>query len=70
MASAQSFVEIPEFNHSEFTGGVLSRNILERLRLLVDLMNEQANQMDEWREQIIKRLLVPLLDQTVDPNGE
>jgi len=33
-------------------------------------MNEQANEMDKWREFIIQRLRLPLLDQTVDPDGE
>jgi len=43
---------------------------LERLQILVDEMNEQANEMDKWREFIIQRLRLPLLDQTVDPDGE
>jgi len=70
MTNGQQFVEIPEFLHSQFSGGILTRKILERLQMLVDRMNEQANQLDEWREHVIKRLRLPLLDQTVDPDGE
>ena len=70
LAKRQEFVEIPELLRSEFSGGILTRRILERLDILVDKFNEQANQMDEWREEIIQRLRLPLLDQTVDPDGE
>jgi hypothetical protein len=40
------------------------------LQPFVDQMNTQANEMDEWREKIISRLRLPLLDQTLDPSGE
>lgn len=70
IANAQGFVEIPEFFHSKYSGGVLSYNFFERLEPFVDKMNEQANQLDDWREQIIKRLRLPLLDQLVSPDGE
>jgi E3 ubiquitin-protein ligase SHPRH len=70
MAAEQQFVEIPELKHSEFSGGIVTRKIFERLQPLVDQMNEQANRMDEWREKIIQKLRLPLLDQTVDPDGE
>jgi E3 ubiquitin-protein ligase SHPRH len=70
MATEQQFVEIPELRHSEFSGGIITRKIFERLQPLVDQMNEQANLMDEWREKIIQKLRLPLLDQTVDPDGE
>jgi E3 ubiquitin-protein ligase SHPRH len=70
MANDQEFAEIPEILHSQFSGGILTRKILERLQTLIDRMNEQANQIDEWREHVIQRLRLPLLDQTVDPDGE
>jgi len=70
MADNQAFAEIPELRHSGFSGGLLTRKILERLQIFVDRMNEQANQLDEWRENVIRRLRLPLLDQTVDPDGE
>jgi E3 ubiquitin-protein ligase SHPRH len=70
MAARQDFVEIPEFQHSDFSGGILTHKVFERLQPFVDQMNEQANAMDDWREKIIEKLRLPLLDQTVDPDGE
>jgi E3 ubiquitin-protein ligase SHPRH len=70
MISAQQFAEIPEFRQSKFSGGIITRKVFERLEPLVDQLNEQANQMDEWREKIVQSLRLPLLDQTVDPDGE
>jgi E3 ubiquitin-protein ligase SHPRH len=70
MATEQRFVEIPELRQSQFSGGIITRKFFERLQPLVDQINEQANQMDEWRERIIQKLRLPLLDQTVDPDGE
>ena len=70
MVAAQQFVDIPEFRQSENSGGILTRKILERLQPFAEEMNEQANQIDKWREKIIQMLRLPVLDQTVDPNGE
>jgi E3 ubiquitin-protein ligase SHPRH len=70
LITRRDFVVIPEMRQSEFSGGILTREIFERLQTYVERMNEQANQMDEWREKIIQRLCLPLLDQTVDPDGE
>jgi hypothetical protein len=70
MANAQEFVEIPELRHSEFSGGIITSKVFERLQPFIDQMNEQANQIDDWREKVIQRLRLPLLDQTIDPNGE
>jgi hypothetical protein len=70
MADERLFAEIPEILHSQFAGGILTTKILERLMSLVDQMNSQANQIDEWREHVIQRLRLPLLDQGVDPDGE
>jgi hypothetical protein len=70
LVSRQDFVEIPEIRQSQFTGGIMMRKIFERLETLVERMNVQANQIDEWREEIIQRLRLPLLDQTADPVGE
>jgi hypothetical protein len=70
MVDGQQFVEIPEFRQSEFSGGILTRKVFERLQPFVDQMNAQANELDDWREKVIQRLRLPLLDQTADPDGE
>jgi len=70
MADKQQFCEIPEFRQSQFSGGILTRKVFERLQPFVEQMNEQANEIDDWREKVIQKLCLPLLDQTVDPDGE
>ena len=70
MVDGQQFVEIPEFRQSDFSGGILTRKVFERLQPFVDQMNAQANELDDWREKVIQRLRLPLLDQTADPDGE
>ena len=70
MVDGQLFVEIPEFRQSDFSGGILTRKVFERLQPFVDQMNAQANVLDDWREKVIQTLRLPLLDQTSDPNGE
>ncbi|SPO00716.1 related to S.pombe rad8 protein and Rdh54p [Cephalotrichum gorgonifer] len=60
-AASQSFVTIPEL-HSKSERGLESRNLLEQLEELYDMMNEQANQVDIWREEAVQILLQPLVD--------
>lgn len=61
-AVSQSFVEIPEVKSSPFQG-LESRPILEKLEVLGSVLNEQANLLDEWRENVIQLLLRPLVDE-------
>lgn len=64
-ASSQNFAQIPELQITD-QKGIESRSIVEKLELLSAALNEQANQLDEWREQVIKRLLRPLVDEEED----
>ena len=52
--------------------GLESRNLLEQLEELYDVLNEQANQIDVWREEAIEVLLQPLVDddQGAERTGE
>lgn len=61
-ASNQSFAVIPEFK-SVPQKGIESRTIVESLEGLCDALNEQANQIDDWREHVIQLLLKPLVDE-------
>ncbi|KAL9119541.1 MAG: hypothetical protein Q9187_003907, partial [Circinaria calcarea] len=65
-AQDRSYVTIPNFTPFKFSGGIESRNILSRLEELADLLNRQAEQLDEWREKMIQLLTVPLVDQDED----
>jgi E3 ubiquitin-protein ligase SHPRH len=61
-ASTQSFTTITEL--PEVRGvGIESRSILEGLDELYMFLNDQANQLDEWREQVVQLLLKPLVDE-------
>src|SRR5690625_4669705 len=72
MASSQSFVTIPELAVPKREVGLESRNLLEQLEELYDVLNEQANQIDTWREEVIQVLLQPLVDddEGVERTGE
>ena len=61
-ASAQSFAEIPELV-VKTERGIESSTTIEKLEVLYDELNEQANTIDEWRESVIQLLLKSLLDE-------
>lgn len=61
-ASNQSFATIPEY---QVVGpkGIDGREIAERLVVSAGELNDQADQLDEWREHVIQLLLKPLVDE-------
>src|SRR6202035_109247 len=62
-AKLQDFVQIPEFASSSPRGGIESHRIMEQLDQLGIALDAQANHLDEWRDQTIKILLRPLVDE-------
>ncbi|KAI9755427.1 MAG: hypothetical protein M4579_004284 [Chaenotheca gracillima] len=62
-AETQTFVEIPEIAASTQPGGIESRKLIEKAELLGTALNDQANQLDEWRETMVQLLLMPLVDE-------
>ncbi|KAI0540999.1 SNF2 family N-terminal domain-containing protein [Xylaria digitata] len=60
-ANNQSFVEISEIVTSDLHG-LKSGQIVTDLQTLSTSLNEQAEVIDEWREQVIQLLLKPLVD--------
>lgn len=70
-AKQQSFVEIPELAVN-IERGIESGGIIDKLQVLYEDLNEQANLIDEWREEIIQLLLRPLVDEedTTETTGE
>ncbi|KAG9245867.1 SNF2 family N-terminal domain-containing protein [Calycina marina] len=62
-AAEQQFVVIPEFSIKAPTGGLESRNLLERLDSLAAALDGQAEIIDEWREKVVQFLVQPLVDQ-------
>jgi E3 ubiquitin-protein ligase SHPRH len=70
-ASKQTFAEVPELT-VKTEKGIESGRVVDRLEVLYGELNEQANIMDEWRENIVQLLLRPLLDEEddVETTGE
>lgn len=64
-ATNQTLVEIPELI-VKTEKGIESGRVVDRLEVLYGELNEQANIMDEWREQVVQLLLRPLLDEEDD----
>ena len=62
-AENQSYVELPEMEEIDTYGGIESRNILGRLEDLCAIINNGADQLDKWRENVIQLLSSPLVDQ-------
>lgn len=64
-ASEQSFATIPEYE-APSPKGIESRSIAENLVILAAELNDQADQLDEWREHVIQLLLKPLVDEEAE----
>lgn len=71
-AKEQDFTEIPEMTTVDQTGGLESRNLNEKLEVLTRVLNDQADQLDEWRETMIQLLIQRLVDEDegVEIHGE
>ncbi|KAL8807501.1 MAG: hypothetical protein Q9182_000666 [Xanthomendoza sp. 2 TL-2023] len=63
MFENHSLVEIPVSNTRTHQGGIESRSVLERLKDVTKFIAKQAHQIDEWRADVTKLLLVPLVDE-------
>ncbi|OAA64523.1 SNF2-related protein [Niveomyces insectorum RCEF 264] len=61
-ASSQGFVTIPECTFGE-PEGIEGRRICEELEALGAALDDQAAQIDEWREAVIQLLLKDLVDE-------
>ncbi|KAM3552132.1 hypothetical protein ARSEF4850_007537 [Beauveria asiatica] len=64
-ANNQTFVQVPELVVNT-EKGIESGRVVDRLEVLYGELNEQANVMDDWREQVVQLLLQPLLDEEDD----
>ncbi|KAK3365954.1 SNF2 family N-terminal domain-containing protein [Lasiosphaeria ovina] len=61
-ANEQNFVVIPESKLLR-QKGIESRRIVDALESLGMALNEQANQLDDWREHVIRLLMRSLVDE-------
>lgn len=71
-AQEQSFVVVPEIQISGQIGGLESKSIRPKLASLGAALNEQANTLDEWREEVAQLLMRSLIDEEegMDVNGD
>jgi len=70
-AMNQLFTEIPELIVKS-EKGIESGRVVESLEVLYGELNNQANVLDEWREEVVQLLLRPLVDEEddVETTGE
>ena len=60
---SRSLVNIPSISPFKSQGGIESRAILERLETMTAIMQNQATQINEWRNKTIELLLLTLVDE-------
>lgn len=70
-ATTQTFADIPELS-TKPEKGIESSRIVDNLEILYGELNEQADVIDAWREEVIQLLLKPLVDEDddVETTGE
>jgi E3 ubiquitin-protein ligase SHPRH len=70
-ATTQTFAVIPELAAIS-EKGIESNRIVDNLEVLYGELNDQANVIDGWREEVIQLLLKPLVDEEddVETTGE
>lgn len=69
-AATQGFTEIPEIVPITFTGGLESNRLLSEFKRCQELLNSQADLLDEWREETVQSLITPLFDQNDEAEGD
>ena len=68
---AKSMVKIPEISPLKVVGGIESRMVLEKLERMIIIMQNQAAQINEWRNKTIELLLLTLVDEeNADVQGD
>ena len=60
---AKSMVRIPDISPLKVGGGIESRMVLEKLENMIVIMQNQAAQINEWRNKTIELLLLTLVDE-------
>lgn len=58
----KSYVRLPSITLWHEHGGIESRNVIVRSNRLLRVLNDEASQIDEWRDNLVDLLLLPLVD--------
>lgn len=59
----KSYIRLSSITLLHEQGGIESRNIIVRSNSLLGVLNDEASQIDEWRDTLIGLLLLPLVDE-------
>lgn len=59
----ESYIRLPSITLWHEHGSMESRNVIERSNHLLRVLNDEASQIDEWRDTLIGLLLLPLVDE-------
>lgn len=59
----KSYIGLPSITLWHEHGGIESRNVIGRSNHILRVLNDEASQIDEWRDILIGLLLVPLVDE-------
>lgn len=59
----KSYVRLPNVTFWHEHGGTESRNVIVRSNHLIRVLNDEASQIDKWRDTLIDLLLLPLVDE-------
>ncbi|KAH9428097.1 hypothetical protein MCOR27_004311 [Pyricularia oryzae] len=68
-AKKQDFAVIPELR-CDLRPGVETMSIVDRVQVLCETLNDQANWLDEWRERLIGLVCKPLIDEEEEVTGD
>lgn len=70
-ASNREIVQVPKIDCVIGSGGIESRDILVRTHDLFAAINAQGEQLDTWKQKLLKLVLLPLVDQEeIDLQGD
>jgi E3 ubiquitin-protein ligase SHPRH len=72
ISTSKPFCQIPVIKDLPGLGGIETRNVLEMMDNITDILNAQAEQLEKWRSKIVNILLMPLVDEDEgkDTTGE
>jgi E3 ubiquitin-protein ligase SHPRH len=72
ISTKKSFCQIPAIKDLPGLGGIETRNVLEMMDNLGDILNAQVKYIENWRQKIVDILLMPLVDEDegIDTTGD
>jgi E3 ubiquitin-protein ligase SHPRH len=63
ISSKKPFHQVPLITDLPDLGGIETKKVLDMMDEVSDLLNEQAAQLEKWRQKVVEILLLPLVDE-------